>query len=97
MARYEVHRTDGNAKEIIAALRKMGASVEQIDRPLDVLIGFRGVNIIAEIKTTRGKIRASQKAFMDGWRGSFAVLRSVDDARALLATMGKQVEWMEPF
>jgi hypothetical protein len=87
MARYEVHRSDGNAKEIIDAMRKMGASVEIIDRPVDILVGYRGVTAIAEIKTPRGKLQASQKAFLDGWRGLSRVIRDVDDAEDLLYYM----------
>lgn len=87
MARYEVHRTDGNAKELIDYMRKRGASVEQIDRPVDVIIGFRGVSAIAEIKTPRGKLRTSQRLFLDGWRGLSRVLRCVDDCGDLLDEM----------
>ena len=90
MARYEVHRSDGNAREIIDAMRKYGASVEIIDRPVDVLVGFRGVTAIAEIKTPRGKLKASQKAFLEGWRGLSRVLRSVDEGIELLEDM----RWM---
>lgn len=100
MARYEVHRSDGNAKAIIDAMRKMGASVEIIDRPLDVLVGFRGVTAIAEIKTPRGKLRASQTAFLDGWRGMSRVLRSVDDGIDLVNVMARLASaqrLLEPF
>lgn len=87
MARFEIHRSDGNCAEIVRALRKAGASVELIDRPVDVLAGFRGANYLMEIKTTRGKLRTSQRAFMDGWRGVVSVVRSVDEALKVIGVL----------
>jgi hypothetical protein len=58
-----------------------------IDRPVDALVGFRGVNHLMEIKTARGKLRASQRAFLDGWRGSVSVVRSVEDALTVIGVL----------
>lgn len=84
MAIYQVHRSDANAVEIISALRQAGASVESIGRPLDILVGWRGETYLVEIKTPQGKLRQSQKAFLAAWKGHAMVVRSVDEAMALL-------------
>ncbi len=79
VAKYSYHRIDANHREIVDALKAVGASVNE-KGPLDVLCGFRGRNYLLEIKTTRGKLRASQKAFLASWSGQAVVVRSVDEA-----------------
>lgn len=88
MAKWQTHRSDNNEREIVEALKGVGASVEKIGRPLDLLVGWRGKTLLVEIKQPKGAIRPSQKAFMDGWRGQVAVIRSIDEALALLAANG---------
>lgn len=79
MAKYSYHRLDANHREIVAALLAVGATVTE-KGPLDVLAGFRGTNYLLEIKTARGKLRASQRAFVTGWKGQCCVVRSVQEA-----------------
>jgi hypothetical protein len=80
MARWQTHRSDANAKEIIAAWEAVGATVERIGRPVDVAVGFRGRDYLFEIKTAKGKLRASQVAFLARWRGNpNKIIRSVDE------------------
>lgn len=88
MGKYAVHRSDGNTAPIVDAWRKAGATVELIGRPVDVLIGYHGRNFLAEIKTPRGKLRASQTAFLERWRGQVTIIRSVDEALDLLRRAG---------
>jgi hypothetical protein len=40
MAKYAYHRIDGNAGEVITAMREEGASVEPLGRPVDVAVGM---------------------------------------------------------
>jgi hypothetical protein len=84
MARWQTHRSDGNAEAIISAWRRVGATVELIGRPTDALVGFRGTNYLCEIKTPRGRLRASQQAFLTRWRGQAQVVRSVAEALAAI-------------
>ena len=84
MARWETHRSDANAEEIIAAWRRVGATVEAIGRPVDVVVGYKGVNYLAEIKTLRGKLRPRQEAFLETWRGQVAVIRTVAEGFRLI-------------
>lgn len=83
MSRVEFHRTDANAAEIFRALEQAGASVHR-GGPLDAIVGFRSKNYLVEVKTARGKLRASQKAFIRAWAGQVAVVRSVDEGLALI-------------
>lgn len=89
MGKYQVHRSDANAAAIMATWRGAGATVAVIGRPLDCLVGWRGVNYLVEIKTPRGALRASQRAFLETWRGQAAVVRSVGEALRFLINADK--------
>jgi Holliday junction resolvase len=77
-------KVDGNHSEICHALRAAGADVISIARVgrgvPDVVVGFRGVNYLLEIKAAGGKLRKGQEEFQKMWRGQCAVVRSVGDA-----------------
>lgn len=79
--RYAAKR-DQNEAVIIAALRQCGATVEQLDQPVDLLVGWQGMTAIAEIKKPkRGKLTPGQKTFLETWQGSpVAILTSADQA-----------------
>ncbi len=81
-------RRDANEPEIVAALQAAGASVLRTDFPLDLLIGFRGRSIVAEVKMPGAKLNENQKRFFAQWKGQTPpILRSVDDALKLLEAM----------
>ena len=48
--------------------------------PLDLLVGFRGANYLLEVKTSKGKLRASQERFLGRWRGQAVVVRTLTEA-----------------
>jgi hypothetical protein len=78
-------KRDANEREIVEALRAAGASVWLLDQPVDLLIGYRGKNHIAEVKLPRGQLNDNQRQFYATWRGATPpILRTVDDALALL-------------
>jgi len=66
-------KRDESEKDIVDALRKAGASVVRMDKPVDLLIGFAGATYLAECKTPKthyGKtLNANQQDFQDSWRG----------------------------
>jgi len=66
-------KRDKSEPGIVKVLRQCGFSVELMNKPVDALVGFRGVMWAVEIKTGRkgyGKsLNANQQAFADGWRG----------------------------
>lgn len=80
-------RVDSNQKEIVSALRKCGASVmitSQVPNFVDLVIGYRGKNILAEVKTKKGKLSVTQKKFISTWQGEVVILRSIDDVINLI-------------
>jgi Holliday junction resolvase len=77
--RYAKKR-DTSERPIIEALKSMGMDVVQIDRPVDLLIGWRGQCFIAECKTDKAKLNDEQARFVETWRGQVAVLRNPTDA-----------------
>jgi len=79
VGKYAVHRLDANHREIQSALERVGATVDG-KAPLDLLVGFRGRNYLLEVKTARGQVRASQRAFLTAWKGHAVVVRTVDEA-----------------
>lgn len=73
-------RRDQNEPEIIKALEQIGCSVHQLDQPLDLLVGYRGITYLLEIKTDKGKLTKGQADFIPDWRGQLAVVRTTQQA-----------------
>lgn len=81
-------RIDTNHKIIADALRGVGASVVSL-APMgrgvpDLLVGFRGVNYLLEIKTDKGKLTADQSAFIDTYNGRVHIVRTIDEAYSVI-------------
>ena len=79
MAKYSYHRLDANHAEIRKGLEQAGASVVP-SGPVDLLVGFRGLNYVLEVKTAKGKLRPKQEKFLAGWKGSAHIVRTCDEA-----------------
>jgi hypothetical protein len=87
LARHANQR-DGNEKPIVDALRRIGCTVIQLDRPCDLLVGYRGRNFLLEVKlplgprggTSHSQLNDDQKDFEQTWRGQFDVVRSAEEA-----------------
>ena len=77
-------RVDLNQPAVVAALRKAGATVQHLHTVgrgcPDIVVGFRGVNYMLEIKSDAGRLTAFEAAWLENWRGSAAVVYTVDDA-----------------
>jgi hypothetical protein len=86
-------RVDANQSTIVEALRRAGASVQ----PLhiigkgcpDLLIGFRGRNLLAEVKDgekppSARVLTIDEMEWHARWRGEVYVVESVADAMRLL-------------
>ena len=99
LARYANTR-DGNEKPIVDALIRIGCSVFRLDKPCDLLVGYRGVNFLLEIKLPLGPrggkahsdLNDSQKEFDATWRGQFEVVRSPEDAIEIVTLLGQGLE-----
>jgi len=83
VAKYRYHRLDENHAQIRAALERAGATVVP-DGPVDLIVGLRGRNYLLEIKTEKGKLRVKQEGFIRRWKGQVHVVRSVDEALAVI-------------
>lgn len=85
-------RKDVSQDAIVATLRSMGASVYVTsDKGIpDLLCGYRGVTILAECKSKRGKLTPSQDEFISEWRGSpVYILHDADEATAMLNNLAE--------
>jgi hypothetical protein len=81
MRKYGARR-DVNEARIVPALRKRGATVRYLSAPglPDLLVGFRGVNYLLEVKAQKGKLTPPEQDFFDEWRGQAVIVRSIEDA-----------------
>jgi len=76
---------------IVDALRNVGASVVSL-APMgrgvpDLLVGFRGVNYLLEVKREKGKLTADQTAFIATYNGRVYVVRTVDEAYSVIGVL----------
>ena len=86
-------RIDANQEQIVSALRAMGATVRIVTQGNglpDLLVGFRGVTVLMEVKDgqkvpSARKLTPAEQKFFDEWQGGIvAIVNSVDEAIALL-------------
>ncbi len=86
------NRRDSNEAQIVAYLRSVGATVLALD-PVDLCVGFRGVNFLMEVKKhkTPGMSRhqhdlkaGPQATLHREWRGQICVVRDVAEAATVL-------------
>lgn len=83
-------KVDANQAAIVAALRQIGAKAYYIKEPVDLLVGFRGVNYLLEVKNPDGKDTptALQIEFIDGWPAPVHVVRNVSEAMSAIIGKG---------
>ena len=81
---------DANQAEIITALEKVGCTVYDIDKPVDLLVEFRGLWILIEVKTTKGKLEDSQKRFFKKVKAPAFIVRNVEEAVSAVVTAWKR-------
>jgi len=89
-------KVDDNQAEIVKALRQRGASVQhthQIPGALDLIVGYRGIDVRVEIKDSSKppsarKLTPAELETFETWRGRHPeVVQSVDDAMDMLDYM----------
>ena len=86
-------KVDVNQMEIVATLRKIGATVQSLatvgNGCPDLLVGFRGRNYLMEIKDVE-KVPSAQELTPHQvkwhleWCGELYIVRSIDDAIKVL-------------
>lgn len=96
MARRRAARIDKNQPRIVEGLRRVGATVvpthAQHDGFPDLVVGFRGVNYLMEIKDpdkppSKRKLTPDQVEFFDSWQGQVAKVETLKDAYQLIGAV----------
>ena len=81
-------KVDANQAEIVAALRKVGATVELLHRVgggcPDLAVGYKGANYFIEVKDGKRELSSVQVEWHGSWRGAVAVASNVDEALAII-------------
>jgi Holliday junction resolvase len=84
-------KIDINQREIVEALRGIGASVvitSSVGQGFpDLVCGFRGNAYLLEIKAGKGKLTPDQVRFHQAWNGHIAVVRTVNEALAAVGAI----------
>lgn len=85
-------RVDKNQADIVNALRAVGASVavlSAVGRGVpDLLVGFRGVNYLLEVKNLDGRgdaLTPAEVEFFETWRGHVCKVTDALQALSLLS------------
>jgi hypothetical protein len=90
------NKIDANQNDIVAALRKAGATVRIISQGEgipDLLVGFRGETALLEVKDgdkppSARKLTTAEQKFFDEWTGGVCiVVESVEDALEVLEAL----------
>src|SRR5258706_16062221 len=72
---------DDNRHELVEAMKRVGARVYPIGKPLDYLVCFRKRTMLVEIKNPDGRNRLTkeQEEFIASWDGEIHICRSVQE------------------
>lgn len=77
-------KTDTTQKEIMKALRDMGAFVRSLHRVgqgvPDLLVSYLGRWHLVEVKSENGELTPDQEKFHEACGAPISIMRSVDDA-----------------
>lgn len=89
-------RIDANQPAVVAALRKLGASVQPLhtvhEGCPDLLVGYRQANFLFEVKdgekpASARALTPDQKRWIGEWRGPVYVVNNPVEAVGLLQTL----------
>jgi len=80
----KAHATDDNQPGIIEALEEIGCVVYEIEKPVDLLIEFKRLWILIEVKNPKGKnkLTKEQVKFFKKTRAASFVVRNPIEAKA---------------
>lgn len=79
-------RIDSNQRQIVAALRQIGASVYWIKEPVDLAVGFRKRTVLLEVKAQGGRLTKAQEEFFQTYSGEAYIVQDIQ--QALKAVVG---------
>ena len=80
-------RVDGNQKDIVTALRKLGYSVlhtHQLKGCFDILVGSKGNNYAFELKDpkqppSKRRLTPDEQKFFDSWKGQVDKVETIEE------------------
>jgi hypothetical protein len=84
-------RVDGNQRQIVAALRAIGCTVQTLHTVgkgcPDILVGCRGTNLLMEIKdgskpTSARRLTEDEDRWHRHWLGQVSVVATIEEAIA---------------
>lgn len=83
---FHKDKRDANEPEIVQGLKALGASVCVISAKgvPDLLVGWRGHNLLFEAKSAAGKLTEHQIKWHAEWQGTVHIVRTLDDAITVL-------------
>jgi hypothetical protein len=93
-------KVDENQSEIVDALRRAGMSVQPLSSVgsgvPDLLVGFRGVNVLLEVKDgnkalSAQKLTTDQSNWHGAWAGQVTVTNCPDDAVCAVLSVAKRM------
>ena len=91
MSRRKIRtRRDKNEPEIIKAAESIGAKVWKLDHPVDLLVAYRGWNILVEVKTPKGGWSTDgQREWWEvsPWPGQRTIVRTEMEMVSLLVSL----------
>ena len=86
-------KVDGNHGEIVKALRRVGATVKSLamvgDGCPDLLVGFRGVLVLLEVKDgslppSARKLTKAEAEFVETWAQTYVVTSAAEAVRVVV-------------
>lgn len=83
---------DANQADIVTALERIGCIVYDIDKPVDLLVEFRRLWIVLEVKTKKGILEDSQKRFFRNVKAPAFVVRNIEEAVAAVQTAWRRTQ-----
>jgi len=93
-------RTDANQKAIVAGLRAVGATVQDLHAVRhgcpDIAVGFRGATYLIELKTDNGSLTDDEDRWIFDWRGQVAIAYTLADALAIIGAVEYNVQPQPP-
>jgi hypothetical protein len=78
-------RRDANEADIVDALEAIGCTVERMDTPVDLLVGYRALNFLLEVKDgdkppSRRRRTDVQRDFFKRWAGQVRIVKTPEEA-----------------
>lgn len=88
-------KRDANEQAVVDRLRQLGAQVTRLsgEGVPDLLIAWRGISRLAEVKRPKGKLTPAQVAFHAKWNGEpIPILTDAEDATTWLLSLRAAVQ-----